>query len=163
MKLRYAPTAAFLATMMISALAGADVKPAAIFSDHMVLQQGMPAPVWGWADPGEQVTVSIADQKQTATADADGKWTVRLDALSPGNPLEMTIAGRNTVTIKDALAGGVWVGSGQSNMEFRVGPSPRVGAYNGVTNSKDEIAAANYPLIRMYTVKSTTSAEPQKD
>src|SRR6202142_662711 len=147
MKLRYAPTAAFLATMLLSPRAGADVNPAAIFSDHMVLQQGMPAPVWGWADPGEQITVSIADQKQTATADADGKWTVRLDALSPGNPLEMTIAGRNTVTIKDVLVGEVWVGSGQSNMEFSVGPAPRGGAYNRAANSKDEIAGANYPLL----------------
>jgi len=46
----------------------ADVKPAALFGDHMILQQDMPVPVWGWADPGEQVTVSIAGQKHSATA-----------------------------------------------------------------------------------------------
>jgi hypothetical protein len=59
----------------------ADVKPAALFGDHMVLQQGMSVPVWGWADPGEQVTVSIAGQKQSATAGADRKWMVRLTNL----------------------------------------------------------------------------------
>ena len=73
----------------------ADVKPAALFSDHVVLQQGMPVPVWGWADPGESVAVSIAGQTQTTTAGADRKWMVRLNNLSAtADPIEMTIAGK---------------------------------------------------------------------
>ena len=90
----------------------ADVKPAALFSDHMVLQQGMSVPVWGWADPGEQVTVSINGQTQTVTTGDDKKWMVHLTDLKPGDPTTMTIAGKNSVTINDVLVGEVWLGSG---------------------------------------------------
>jgi sialate O-acetylesterase len=99
----------------------ADVKPAALFGDHMVLQQGMSVPVWGWADPGEQVTVSIAGQRQSATAGADRKWMVHLTNLrASSDPIEMSIAGKNTIRIVDILLGEVWLGSGQSNMDFVV-------------------------------------------
>src|SRR3954471_20737508 len=81
----------------------ADVKPAALFSDHMVIQQDAPVPVWGWADPNERVTVTIGEQKQSATAGADGKWSLKLSPLNPGAATEMTIAGKNTVAIKDVL------------------------------------------------------------
>ena len=81
----------------------------------------MAVPVWGWADPGEQVTVSIAGQKHTATAGPDRKWMVRLNQLkAPADPIEMTIAGKNTIKITDILVGEVWLGSGQSNMNFVV-------------------------------------------
>ena len=62
----------------------ADVTLPAIFSDHMVLQAGASVPVWGWAEPDEQVTVSIGDQKKTAKADANGRWTLSLDKLKSG-------------------------------------------------------------------------------
>ena len=105
----------------------ADVKPAALFGDHMVLQQGMSVPVWGWADPGEQVTVTIAGQKQSATAGADRKWMLRLTNLrASSDPIEMTIAGKNTIKIVDILVGEVWLGSGQSNNGIRANRSPRV-------------------------------------
>jgi sialate O-acetylesterase len=164
--MKHASTAAFLAMILASLPAQADVKPAALFSDHMVLQQAVPIPVWGSADPGEQITVTIAGQSQTATAGPDGKWMVHLApiATTSGNlPLEMTISGKNTITIKDVLLGEVWIGSGQSNMQFPVWNSPTVGAYNGVINKEQEVAAANYPQLRMFTVKTVLSAKPLDD
>jgi sialate O-acetylesterase len=150
-----------LLTLSNSTALWADVKPAALFSDHMVLQQGMSVPVWGWADPGEQVTVSIAGQKQAATAGADGKWRVRLDNLkASADPVEMTIAGKNTVTIKDVLVGEIWVGSGQSNMQMPVAKS---GPFYGLPNADQIIAAANFPKIRIFTAKLAMTYEPQSD
>jgi len=139
----------------------ADVKPAALFSDHMVLQQGMSVPVWGWADPGEQVTVSINGQTQSATTGDDKKWMVHLSDLKPGDPTTMTIAGKNSITIKDVLVGEVWLGSGQSNMEFSV--SVKAKRFAGVNNEAEEIAAANYPKIRMFTQKMSLSETPMED
>src|SRR3954449_11642098 len=136
---------------LCDSVARAEVKPAALFSDHMVLQQEMPVPVWGWADPGEQVTVTVGDQKQSATASPEGKWSVKLAPLKQGAATEMTIGGKNTVTIKDVLIGEVWLGSGQSNMDFVV--SKQVKSFAGVANEAEEIAAANFPQIRMFTVK----------
>jgi sialate O-acetylesterase len=147
----------------------AEVKPAALFGDHMVLQQGMSVPVWGWADPGERVTVSIAGQKRSATAGADRKWMVRLSNLRAStDPIEMTIAGKNTIRIVDILIGEVWLGSGQSNMDFVVsgdmakypGMAQR---FAGVANEAEEIAAANCPKIREFRVPLKTSELPLED
>src|SRR5688572_12681137 len=83
-------------------LVSADVKLSPLFSDHMVLQQGAQVPVWGTADANEQVTVTIADKKATASADAAGKWIARVGPLAAGGPVEVAIAGKNNnVTIKD--------------------------------------------------------------
>jgi sialate O-acetylesterase len=157
----------FLKTMLVlvvlcgSNLARADVKPAALFGDHMVLQQGMSVPVWGWADPGENITVTIAGQSQTTTAGADRKWMVHLSDLKADGPVEMTIAGKNSITISDVLIGEVWLGSGQSNMEFSVSKS--VKRFAGVNDEEKEIAAADYPKIRMFTVKMSLSDTPVDD
>jgi len=137
----------------------ADVKPAPLFGDHMVLQSGMSVPVWGAADPGEPVAVSFNGQRQSATADADGRWMVRLTGLQAGGPFEMTIAGKNIVTIKDILVGEVWLGSGQSNMAFTV--SKQKARYAGLIDEEKEIAAANYPKLRMFTGKEKKSYDPQ--
>jgi len=139
----------------------ANVKPCALFSDHMVLQTGMLVPVWGTASPGEKVKVTLNRQKRSTTASADGKWMVRLKNLKPGGPFQMTIAGNNTITINDVLIGEVWLGSGQSNMTFTV--SKRHASYAGVINEEQEIADANYPKIRMFTGKFTKSYEPQTE
>jgi sialate O-acetylesterase len=139
----------------------ADVTPSPLFSDHAVLQSGMSVPVWGKADPGEKVTVSIQGQTASATADAAGKWMVRLANLKAGGPLEMTIAAKNSITVKDVLVGEVWLGSGQSNMEFTV--SAKVARFAGLLNEDQEIAAANYPKIRMFTEKQSKKYEPQTD
>lgn len=162
-------TVAGLFTLCTLTALRADVKPAALFGDHMVLQQGMSVPVWGWADPGERVTVTIAGQKQSATAAADRKWMVRLTNLrSSTNPIEMTIAGKNTIRIVDILVGEVWLGSGQSNMDFVVSGDqvkyPRMAQrFAGVVNEAEEIAAANCPNIREFRVPLKTSETPLDD
>lgn len=95
----------------------ADVKPATIFGTHMVLQQGIPLPVWGKADPGEKVSVTLDGKTEETTADDKGDWKVTLPAVAPtGKPLTMTIKGNNQVVFEDVMVGEVWVASGQSNM-----------------------------------------------
>jgi sialate O-acetylesterase len=139
----------------------ADVKPSALFSNHMVLQSGMPVPIWGSADPGEKVTVAFGKQKKSVTAGADGRWMVRLSKLKTGGPFEMTISGKNSITVKDVLVGEVWLGSGQSNMAFTV--SKQHASYAGLLNEEQEIAAANYPQIRMFTGKTAKTYQPQSE
>jgi sialate O-acetylesterase len=153
------------AASLFAASAGAEVKPSALFSDHMVLQNGMSVPIWGTARPGEKVSVSIERQTKSATADAAGKWTVRLLDLKSGGPFVMTVAGdgpgESPIEIKDVLVGEVWLASGQSNMQFTV--SKAHASYAGMLDEGKEIAAANYPQLRMFTVKPTTTYDPQAD
>jgi sialate O-acetylesterase len=131
--------------------ARADVKPNGLFSDNMVLQQGIPVPVWGTAEPDESITVSIGEQQKTCKAGADGRWSVKLDALKTGGPFELKI---NSMTLRNVLVGEVWLCSGQSNMEMGLG---------GVKNAKEEIAAANFPQIRFFTVRRSNSMEVKSD
>jgi hypothetical protein len=132
----------------------ADVKMPAIFSDHMVLQAKAQLPVWGWADPGEKVTVTVGNRRASTVAGADGKWSVKLGSLKTGETLSMTVSGKNTVTIHDVLVGEVWLGSGQSNMEFSV---------RSANNAEAEAKAAHFPAIRMFTVKKNPSPQPLSD
>jgi sialate O-acetylesterase len=140
--------------LAVASVAGADVKLPALFSDNMVVQRDMKIPVWGWADPGEQVTVTLGAAKAAATADADGKWTVKLDPLPAGGPLELTVAGKNTLSAKNVLVGEVWICSGQSNMAMGV---------TGVKNAEQEKAEANYPQLRMFRMAYAPQPEPQAD
>ena len=146
--------AAVAVVLLVQSPVRGDVKLPALFADHMVLQRELAVPVWGWADFGEKVTVSLADQTKTATADKDGKWTVRLDKLKAGGPYTLTVKGTNTVAVKDVLVGEVWLCSGQSNMAMRV---------SGCVNAKEEAAAAKFPKIRMFRVASGGSAKPRRD
>ncbi len=132
----------------------ADVKLPAIFSDHMVLQRDAIVPVWGWADPGEAITVSIAGQTKKTTADAAGKWRVNLDKLSATEALALVVSGKNKLTVNDVLVGEVWLGSGQSNMQMWM---------KSVQNLEQEQAAAKFPKIRMFTVKRNEQVKPQAD
>lgn len=154
-----------LAGLLVSAAQlSATVTPNALFSDHMVLQSGMAVPIWGTAAPGEKISVAVANQRVAAVAGNDGRWRARLSNLKPGGPLELTITGDQTaapLVIKDVLVGEVWVGSGQSNMEFTV--SKAKGRPYGLINEAEEIAAANYPRIRMFTVKASKAYEPQTE
>lgn len=100
--------------------ARADVSMPALFSDHMVLQAEVAAPVWGFADAGEKVTVTIGNQTKTTTADASGRWSLKLDELKSGDVAALIVKGKNTITINDVLIGEVWLCSGQSNMRFTV-------------------------------------------
>lgn len=149
--------ATWLVAGWLAATAGvayADVKVPAIFTDHMVLQQGQKNRVWGWADPGEAVKVRIGAQEHSATAGADGRWIVELDPLAVGGPLTLNIAGKNTLAIQDVLVGEVWVCSGQSNMQWAV---------NQANDPDLEKLVANYPQIRLITVPQVGTQEPQSD
>jgi len=143
-----------IALFLVAVSVRADVKLHGLFTDNMVLQREMPVPIWGTAEAGETVTVTFGDQKKTATADKDGNWMVKLDPLKAGGPFEMTVAGKNTLTVKNVLVGEVWICSGQSNMEFSV---------KGVINNADEIANAKFPQIRLYTVPRKTPETPVRD
>lgn len=131
----------------------ADVKPNPLFADGAVLQRGQVVPVWGSADEGEKVTVEFGNQKLTTTTQ-DGKWRVDLKSLEAGGPFTMKISGKNTLEIKNLLVGEVWVCSGQSNMEMKL---------SGIDPNKEEQAKANFPKVRMFTVKRTTAASPQTE
>ena len=150
-----------LALVMGAAGLAAEVKPANLFTDHAVLLSGAVVPVWGTADVGESVAVTVDGVSASGKAGADGRWMVRLKKLKAGGPFEMTIAGTNTVVVKDVLVGEVWLGSGQSNMVFNV--SKKGHPPYGLLNEEQEIAAANYPQIRMFMGTPTKSLEPQKE
>jgi len=155
-----------LGALSLTALARAEVKLASPFSSHMVLQREIKVPVWGTADAGETVTVEFAGQKKSATAGADGKWRLTLDPLeASAEPRDFAVSSVNreskiqNLKLTDVLVGEVWLASGQSNMVFPV--SKAHAPYAGLINEAEEIAAANYPLIRMFTVRDTKSYEPK--
>jgi sialate O-acetylesterase len=140
--------------------AHAAVTPNPLFADHAVLQQGTEVPVWGTADPEEAVTLEIAGQKVSATADAQGKWMARLAPLKVGGPFTLTIAGENKeapIVLHDILVGEVWVAGGQSNMERQLGP--RVGQ-QPIADWEKEVATGDHPQIRHFGVAQEKSLTP---
>ena len=143
-----------LALACFISLAQADVKMPAVFGSGMVLQREATVPVWGWADPGEKVTVSFAGQTAEATASQSGEWKAELKAM-PANAAGQTmkVQGKNALSLDDVLVGEVWVCSGQSNMEMGIGNC----------NVPEEIAKANHPTIRLFLVEKNTSTTPLKD
>jgi sialate O-acetylesterase len=149
--IRYA-LAAVVSAFAVPALA--DVKLPAIFSDNMVLQKMDRAPFFGTADKGEKVMVKVGTVSDEAIAGDDGKWKLAIDTHSQSGPVEITVTGKNTINIKNAIIGEVWIASGQSNMEFTV---------NGLKDVPAEKAAANFPEIRMFTVEKATSDTPLTD
>jgi len=135
--------------------AQANVRLPKLVGDHMVLQRDTRLPIWGWADQGEKVTVAFRGKTYTAKPGTDGKWMVTLPSTPAGGPYEMTIKGKNVLTIRDILVGEVWLGSGQSNMEWNLSWT--------VNNYKQEIAQANFPQIRLFNVKDATSLTPRQE
>lgn len=130
------------------------VRVPAIFSDHMVLQREQANPVWGTAEPAEQIVVRIADQEHRTRAGEDGRWEIKLESMPAGGPFTLEIVGDNTLRFVDVLIGEVWLCSGQSNMEW------------SLNNSEDadlETVAANAPLIRLISVPKTGTQEPMDD
>jgi sialate O-acetylesterase len=136
-----------LAAALLSSTAHADVKLPAVISDHMVLQADTPVTVWGWADAGEMVKVTFAGQLKSTNANADGKWSVRLDELKASNKAQtLTVKGDNAITVNDVLVGEVWLASGQSNMEMQI----KGKMHGSVDHADEEIAAAKHPDIRLF-------------
>jgi len=128
-----------------------------IFGDHMVLQEGQPIPVWGWAEPGETVTVSYAHQTVTTKADRDGQWYTELESMKSSDVAnELTIKGSNGKkrAFTDVLIGEVWLCSGQSNMEWPL---------NRAKNAETEVANAKDNGLRFFIVKKGIAYSPQDD
>ena len=141
--------------------AHADVRLPKLFSNHMVLQRDLAVTVWGWAEPGQRITVAIAGQTTTATASYDGKWATHLTPLQAGGPYDLMVTGGNTITIKDVLVGDVWICAGQSNMEFILATAEH--DMGGVDNWSDIRTAATNTQIRFLNCKGPTSPKPVSD
>lgn len=152
---RLAKLAGFLLLTLVPCRA--EVRPASVFSSHMVLQRDAKVPVWGTAGPGEEVTVEFAGQRRATKTGADGKWCVELEPMPADatGRLMVISSGSKMAQFDDVLVGEVWLCSGQSNMAWTV-------RENGVSvaNAADEVAAANYPLIRQLRIPRRNTKEP---
>lgn len=139
--------------LVAAATAHADVKPHALCSEGMVLQQKTKATIWGTADKGEKVVVKFREAEASAVADEEGRWSVKIASGAAGGPFDLTIEGKNAVHYKNVLVGEVWVCSGQSNMEWTV---------NSCSESDKTFAksAPHNPNLRMYTMKRIPLAAP---
>src|SRR5262245_25631838 len=136
--------ALLLGLSSMAGIAHAKLKVPAIISDHMVLQQNLANPIWGWDTPGTQVTVTFAGQHKSAQAGADGKWMVKLDPLPANEQAQiLTIEGTEKKEIRDVLVGEVWMCSGQSNMGFNL---------TGEWKGDIEAAASKLPNLRLIKV-----------
>jgi len=142
--------AAVLTVLPVSA----DVRLPKIFTDNMMLQRDLPVHVWGWADAGEAVTVSLAGKTATAKTGANCQWAVELPAMKTGENLELSVAGKNSLTLKNVLLGDIWVCSGQSNMEMGL---------NGCLGFQDDLKAADLPKIRRIKINHEQSGMPQPE
>jgi sialate O-acetylesterase len=123
-------------------------------SDHMVLQRGREIHIWGKADAGESITVSLAGRAVSATTDNRNHWIAQLPALPPGGPFTLTVQGKKQIVIKDVMIGEVWVASGQSNMTF---------ALDSAEGAATEVPKADYPQIRLFTVPRKIALSSQED
>jgi len=133
----------------------ADVRLPRVLSSHMVLQRDKPVNLWGWADPGEQVTASFGRAKVSATAGDDGRWKLQLPAQKTSNrPQSLKVSGKNQLELTDVLVGEVWLCSGQSNMEWRMTQSQHKG---------EEIPKADHPRIRLFAIAKRKAKTPQDD
>ncbi|HEY9559526.1 MAG TPA: sialate O-acetylesterase [Anseongella sp.] len=143
-----------LAASSAAITARAEIRLPKLVGDHMVLQRDLPIHVWGWADPGEAITISFNGESYQVTADESGDWEAILRKMKAGGPYEMVLEGTNRIALQDILIGDIWVCSGQSNMQWTVKNS---------NDSDEEIKNASYPEIRLFYVKRTTSAVPVDD
>ena len=154
-RLAAATLVATLAFPIAHPLAAQALRLPKLFGDGMVMQRGARVPVWGWAAPGQRVTVVFDGRARTATADARGRWTVALPAMRAGGPHAMSVAaGADRREVRDILVGDVWIASGQSNIEWPV---------SAAKDAAREIAAANDPAIRHFKVPTSWADRPEDD
>jgi sialate O-acetylesterase len=125
-----------------------------LFSEHMVLQRETAVPIWGWGDPDEKISVSLAGKTLEAVTADDGRWKVSFPPMRAGGPFTLTVRGKKTIVIRDVSFGEVWVASGQSNMTY---------ALSGATGGETEIPKAVNPLLRFFTVPKKISLTAQSD
>ncbi|KAF2330622.1 sialate O-acetylesterase [Flavobacterium daemonense] len=153
----------FTLTVLVtsSAFIQAQVRLPKVLGSNMVLQREKPVPVWGWANPGERVTVSFSGQKKNAKTNSDGNWKVELSPLKASDkPKVMTISGSsNTISLSNILVGEVWLCSGQSNMEYSMKLLPQyfVKPKVGIDSSALELTKI-YPNIRLFKVEKVLSS-----
>jgi sialate O-acetylesterase len=148
---RIKPGMLVLFAFLLNLQALAEVKLPYVLSDNMVLQRDIPVNIWGWANPGEKVTVVFNNQKVSAKAAKNGEWKVQLKPLAAGGPFEITIKGKNSIVLKNILVGDVWLCGGQSNMEW---PLSRSRNWSTDKNSTDN------PNIRLFYVPKRMSLKP---
>ncbi len=162
MNRRMLAVASLTALVSLGSNAWADVKLNGLFTDGMVLQQGIPCPVWGTAEAGEKVTVELDLGKEkvapatNAKVGADGKWRLDLPVLKAGGPYKLTVTGNNTITLKDVYIGEVWLCGGQSNMQWSFNAS-----FQSAEQLKEAKDKSSNPLIRLFTVPRKGAEKPQ--
>ena len=143
------------ACLGLAAPVSAEVKLPSIFSNSMVLQRDKPIAVWGWDNPGTEVTVSLGESKTAAKADDQGKWSASLPAQKANATGQtLTVKGSSEKAFTDVLVGEVWLCSGQSNMEWTV----NISAYPA-----EERLNGDHPLIRHIKIPQRPSAKPEAD
>ena len=134
----------------------AEVTLPRVIGSNMVLQRDMQVPIWGWASAGEEVTIILNTENvgteplfsTAVVADAEGNWRTKLPAMAAGGPYILKVSSSNTLELTNILFGEVWICSGQSNMQCSVSASK---------DSEVEIAAADYPNIRLFYVPRVPS------
>jgi sialate O-acetylesterase len=147
----FALVALAVSSCALAAALRAEVKLAAVFTDHAILQRDTVVPIWGTARRGERVTITFRTQSLVTKADREGFWRINI-APMPANPYpaDLVVSGSNTITLHDVLIGDVWLCSGQSNMEWSV----RLSDY-----AATETATAHFPLIRHFKVATQMAHE----
>jgi sialate O-acetylesterase len=133
--------------LLVPSLAMAELKLPNIFSDHMVVQQKMPVKVWGWTQPGHEVTVTLAGKSVNGKAGSDGRFDVSMPAIDAGGPYTLEIKADESRTIKDVLSGEVWICSGQSNMQWSVEFDPMMQDLEKLTAKNPNIRMINFPQV----------------
>jgi len=139
------------------------IRVPSIFSDHMILQQGQPVPVWGWAEPDTDVTLTFHEQTRITRSDHSGRWSIKL-ASEPASaePRALTIrSGHNSLHINDVLVGEVWLCSGQSNMAMTIDGKTAWLHVGGIANAKDVVRNSADRLLRQFKVEWRTDTRPQ--
>lgn len=140
--------------LVLANTAPAEVRLPRVFGSNMVLQQDAPLNFWGWAGPNETVQVQLGSNKAEARANDRGEWKLTMPAMKAGGPYVVKISGSTTVEFENVKIGEVWLCSGQSNMEMGIA---------SCKDAREEIAAADYPDIRLLMVAKRWTPEPQSD
>ena len=134
--------------------AKAEVRLPAIFASNMVLQRDVPIPVWGWAAPGERVSVTLHGARVSVQADRKGKWLAKLPPMPASGPYQLVIAGQNTLTLSNVLVGDVWLCGGQSNMQWRL---------DQTGYQEPDTAFLRTAPVRLFTVHTEMDYMPRDD
>ncbi|NJM94770.1 MAG: sialate O-acetylesterase [Cytophagales bacterium] len=143
-----------LFALVFASVLNAQVRLPKVFASHMVLQRDQAIPLWGWASPGEKISVSFQEKTYSAKADRQGAWKLQMAASPAGGPYELVLSGKNKITLSDVLMGDVWLCGGQSNMEWPLNLS---------TAGMDSVQVATHPQIRLFEVERDMHVQKMAD